>query len=236
VSSEGQSDIGWHAPALSAMTDGAEPPLAAAERPEAGPGPAEGPASPVVLVLGAGLSRRYGGDKLAARLPDGRELGAATLAVACAAWPRVACVVRPGTRMAALAAQSGVQVVECAEAVDGMGHSLAAGVRATRGAGGWVVMLADMPAVRPDTIRAVARALVEGATVAFPVHRGQRGHPVGLHACLGDELTGLRGDEGARAIVARRIDQARPIEVDDPGVLSDIDTPVDLARASQRPD
>lgn len=187
---------------------------------------------PVVLVLGAGLARRFGADKLAARLPDGREVGEATLAVARAAWPAVACVVRPGTRMATLAAAAGVQVIECPEAVDGMGYSLAAGVRATGEAGGWVVMLADMPRVSAATVRAVVLAVQSGARVVLPVFRGSRGHPVGLHRSLRERLLALRGDEGARAVVAGQTDGVVRLDVDDAGILADIDTPADLASSS----
>jgi molybdenum cofactor cytidylyltransferase len=131
--------------------------------------------------------------------------------------------------MAELAAAAGVQVIECPEAVDGMGHSLAAGVRATSEAGGWIVMLGDMPRVQPATVRAIARALQAGATVAIPRHHGRRGHPVGLNRCLGRRLAELRGDEGARSIVAALAGGVVDLDVDDAGVLADIDTPADLA-------
>ena len=227
MSSKGQSDNGRRRPGLS--DDGGAPDPDARGAPTAEERGGRGAAPlPVVLVLGAGLARRFGGDKLAARLPDGREVGAATLAIARAAWPRVACVVRPGTRMAELAAAAGVRVIECPEAVDGMGYSLAAGVRATPDAGGWVVMLGDMPRVSSQTVRTVAEAVRDGATVALPVYRGRRGHPVGLHGRLVDRLVALTGDEGARSVVAALSHEARMLEVEDSGILADIDTPADL--------
>jgi len=182
----------------------------------------------VVLLLAAGLARRFGGDKLSACLPDGRPVGAASLAAACAAWPDVLCVVRPGTAMAGIASQAGVPVVECPEAVDGMGFSLAAGVRASAEAAGWVIALADMPFVLPATVRAVAAAVADGAGIVAPVHGGERGHPVGFRGELGPALAGLRGDEGARTVVAARRDLVQLLPVDDPGILRDIDRPSDL--------
>ena len=83
-----------------------------------------------------------------------------------------------------------------------------------------------MPRVRPGTITAVAGAL-DGHAVAFAQHHGRRGHPVGFGAELYSELTALSGDEGARRLVARY--PAFGVEVDDPGVLIDVDTEADLA-------
>lgn len=183
----------------------------------------------VVVVLAAGLARRFGSDKLGATMADGRVVGAASLANACAAWPRVVCVVRPKTAMVQIAAAAGVATVECPEAVDGMAISLAAGVRATAAAAGWVIVLADMPDVRPDTIRQVIEAVRAGAPIVAPVTQGGRGHPVGFHRALGPELMRLTGDAGARRVVEANRDRLELLPVDDPGILRDIDRPADLA-------
>jgi molybdenum cofactor cytidylyltransferase len=112
-------------------------------------------------------------------------------------------------------------------AVEGTGASIACAVRATPWARGWIVALADMPAIEPDTVQAVRAALLAGAESAAPFHRGRRGHPVGFGAACRAELAALDGDEGARAVLARH-PPAR-LEVDDPGILFDVDTPADLA-------
>jgi molybdenum cofactor cytidylyltransferase len=109
-----------------------------------------------------------------------------------------------------------------------MGVSLAEGVRAASDAHGWVVALADMPYIRPDTVRVIARALAEGAAIAAPAYRGARGHPVGFARRFFDELSALRGDAGAREILHAHPDWVTLYEVDDPGVLRDIDEPSDL--------
>ena len=79
--------------------------------------------------------------------------------------------------------------------------------------------------MQPATLQVVARAL-DQHPVAFAQHTGRRGHPVGFAAELYSELAQLRGDEGARRLVARY--PAHAVEVDDPGVLVDIDTTADL--------
>jgi molybdenum cofactor cytidylyltransferase len=112
----------------------------------------------------------------------------------------------------------------------GMGDSIAAGVRATAHAGGWLVLPGDLPLVAPASLRAVAAALAQ-ASLVLPMYQGARGHPVGFGAEHGDALQTLRGAEGAAAIVRA----ARPLrlDLDDPGIVTDIDTVADLARAER---
>ena len=107
----------------------------------------------------------------------------------------------------------------------GPGTSIAAGVRASFDSAGWLVLPGDMPLVQPSTLIAVARALDHHA-VAYAQHGGRRGHPVGFAAELYPELTELSGDEGARRIIARY--PAFAVDLDDPGILVDIDTEDDL--------
>jgi molybdenum cofactor cytidylyltransferase len=112
-----------------------------------------------------------------------------------------------------------------------MGASLACGVAATKDADGWVIALADMPWTAPATIGSVAVALADGSDIVAPSHRGERGHPVGFARRHCDALTALRGDAGAREIVAAHRDRLALIAVDDPGTVRDVDTPAALAEA-----
>jgi molybdenum cofactor cytidylyltransferase len=110
----------------------------------------------------------------------------------------------------------------------GMGYSIGVGVGARANAGGWLVLPGDMPMVRPTSLRAVAQALSHHPVV-YAQHRGRRGHPVGFAAELYSELVALEGDEGARRLLARYPTHA--VELDDPGVLVDVDTEHDLRHA-----
>lgn len=112
----------------------------------------------------------------------------------------------------------------------GMGDSIAAAVRATRDAPGWLVLPGDLPLVRPETLRAVAEALSR-AEVAVPVFQGQRGHPVGFAAVCGPELQALEGNQGAARVVRARA--AMELGVDDPGAVTDVDTLETLAEAEK---
>jgi molybdenum cofactor cytidylyltransferase len=115
----------------------------------------------------------------------------------------------------------------------GMGDSIAAAVRATAGATGWLVLPADLPLVRPDTLRRVADALVAGAAAVQPQHHGQRGHPVAFAADSRDALLALSGERGAAPVLQglRARGEVRDLVVDDVGTVTDIDTLADLAAA-----
>jgi molybdenum cofactor cytidylyltransferase len=194
-------------------------------------------AQPIVgVLLAAGVGLRY--DPSGARLklleaaPAGPHAGA-PIAVAAlrslrAAIADVIVVVRPPDSAAqellhALLSADGAHLEICTDASAGMGHSLACGVRARSSAAGWVIALADMPAVSAATIAAVRDAIARGHDAAAPMHRGQRGHPVGFGRACREALLALTGDAGARRILAAH--QPLLIEVDDPGCLLDIDTP-----------
>ena len=110
----------------------------------------------------------------------------------------------------------------------GMGDSIAAAVRATPDANGWLVLPGDLPLVRPESLRAIAAALQEHPVV-MPVVQGRRGHPVGFVAALGPALEGLEGPEGAASIV--RAHAAHLLPLDDTGCTTDIDTVADLQAA-----
>jgi molybdenum cofactor cytidylyltransferase len=186
------------------------------------------------ILLAAGYSTRFGSNKLLQALPAGSPDAGVPIALASAkhllaALPQSVAVLRPrAQKLGKLLRDAGCSTVICKNAGEGMGVSLAAGVRAAADANGWVVALADMPYVRPETIRVIARALSEGATIAAPAYRGERGHPVGFARRFLDDLTELRGDAGAREILKAHPDWVTLYEVDDPGVLRDIDEPSDL--------
>jgi molybdenum cofactor cytidylyltransferase len=188
--------------------------------------------APVVgILLAAGSASRFGGDKLAAPLPDGTLVGVAALKHLAAAVDSVIAVARPGDNaMASAFAAHGARVSICPHANDGMGASLAWGVRGAAAAAGWIIALADMPWIDPATIARVVAGIRGGALLAAPQFHGARGHPVGVAARFYGELAALSGDEGAKQLLAARASSVQLIDVNDAGVLRDIDTPADLAR------
>jgi molybdenum cofactor cytidylyltransferase len=191
----------------------------------------------VGILLAAGVGQRFDPSgrrlKLLEPAPAGHHAGV-PLALASArnllnALGTVFAVVRPADddasqqRLHALLSDAGCGLVICEQAREGMGSSLACGVRATAGAVGWVIALADMPAIEPGSIRAVARALTDGYDTAAAFFGERRGHPVGFANSLYAELAALSGDDGARSVLAMQ--PPHRVSVADRGVLLDLDTP-----------
>lgn len=185
------------------------------------------------ILLAAGFSTRFGANKMLHCLPDGTPIAVAAARNILLALPRTIAVVRPGAkRLAQLLRETGCIVVASRNARSGMGASLASGVRASRDADGWVVALADMPFIRPATTGLVADEIEKGGAIVAPSHAGTRGHPVGFARRFREDLLGLTGDEGARALLRRHPEWITLLETDDPGALQDIDTPEDLKSTS----
>jgi molybdenum cofactor cytidylyltransferase len=181
------------------------------------------------ILLAAGASRRFGADKLTHILSDGDQVAVHACRNLLSGTDGVLAVVRPGSEeLAARLHAEGAEVRICNNAEQGMGASLAFGIRARPDAAGWLIALADMPWITPVTIRKLADALRLGSLIAAPCWQGQRGHPVGFSHVLGPNLSALKGDAGAKSVIQAHLEQLRLVDCDDPGVLWDIDKPQDL--------
>lgn len=187
-------------------------------------------AGPIVgILLAAGAGTRFGGDKLLVELDDATPMALAAAHNLLPACERVLAVVRPGRDvLAERLARAGCEVIVNVTSLHGMGHSLAAGVRASLDAAGWLVALADMPFVGADTSARIAAELRGGASIVVPEYCGLRGHPVGFAWHWASQLAALSGDEGARRILAAHPQALVRCTVADPGVVRDIDRPADL--------
>jgi molybdenum cofactor cytidylyltransferase len=193
------------------------------------------------IVLAAGGSSRFGSDKLlhpvtlqGVTLP----LAAHSLLPWLENFEQTTVVVRPGseafrgTIATALGATRSATIhwLVCDDAAQGMAASLACGVRANREAAGWLIGLADMPAVPSSAIEGVRNALLAGADLSATMREGRRGHPVGLASLYRDELLALQGDAGARHLLERDKSNLMQIEIGDNGIFADVDIPGDLHR------
>jgi len=186
-----------------------------------------------ILVPAAGASRRMRGrDKLMEEV-RGRPLLADRVAVALDLDADVLVTVPPGgaARAQALAPLMGPRlwVEEVPDAGEGMAASLRRGAKwaEARGAGAVMVLLPDLPDLTGADLRAVWDAFDGQRILRATAEDGRAGHPVVFPARLLPEMAALRGDEGARVILAAH-DVAR---VALPGcrAVTDLDTPEDWA-------
>ena len=186
------------------------------------------------IILAAGLSRRFGSDKLQADLGGKplvrytsdailglmREIGVADVRL----------VVPPDFRVDI---DPDIMIVTAADHADGLSASLRAGVASLPpDADAAFIFLADMPFPPGAAIlKRMIGPLTQGDAVR-PSWQGRAGHPVLMGRDILAEIPRLTGDGGAKHLIAQG--KCVLVEADDDGVLFDIDMPEDLAAASLR--
>jgi molybdenum cofactor cytidylyltransferase len=193
----------------------------------------------VAILLAAGESRRMGYPKPLLRV-DSESFIARTTGLALGVADQVVIVlgahanrVRP-----AIAQHPRVIVVENRNFVDGQLSSLKVGLAAAidEHADAVIVHLADHPLVSPDTFLAtVAEVGASESPIVVARYCGRRGHPVIFDRSVFAELMAAPEDQGARVVVNAKPERVLYVDVDDPGVVLDLDTPADLANAGLPP-
>jgi molybdenum cofactor cytidylyltransferase len=174
-------------------------------------------AAPVVVVLASGRGERFiasggSGSKLSALLAGKPVLGHTLSAVRA----------------------SGLAWHVEGQGHAGMGDSIAAAIAATQDASGWLILPGDLPLVRPESLQAVAAALMKHSVVV-PRYQGTAGHPVGFAASCREALLQLAGAQGAAPVVRaqRALNAVADVDLDDIGIVTDIDTVQALAEAER---
>lgn len=114
----------------------------------------------------------------------------------------------------------------------GMASSLIKGVSALIDSDAVVVCLGDMPMVQSSTIDKLVGAFKNHPDKALyiPTYGGKRGNPVLIARRLFDSILSLTGDTGARVLARQFPDTVMEIPIDNPQILTDIDTPDDLQK------
>jgi molybdenum cofactor cytidylyltransferase len=183
------------------------------------------------VILAAGGARRFGGNKLVAEL-DGRPLldHAVEAMLAVPAIERVVVVLGANAAdVEAGADLSGTGPVTCEDWEEGIAASLRAGVQALADADAIVVTLGDQPFITPRAIAAIVDQIDSGAPAARATYEGRPGHPVLIKRELFDAVRSLRGDSGARDLLADA--GVRELECGHLCRADDVDTPADLEAA-----
>lgn len=180
------------------------------------------------IVLAAGRSSRLGSPKALARLDGKTFVERAVESLRVGASAEVCVVVGPPHARAIEAALPGVTVVHNPSPERGMLSSLQIGLAFARERGADTVLfsLVDHPRVRPDTVEKLLAGWSGSRRRALrPVFGGRGGHPVVLSADAVTDLLAAAPTASIRDVLGALDD----LEVDDPGVVDDIDVPADLA-------
>ena len=185
------------------------------------------------LILAAGLSRRFGdGHKLLADLEGKPVVRHVVEKVAASSADPVLLVTGHQADLVARAAGNGVRIVHNPSFAEGLAASLRAGLGALpAGLDGVLICLGDMPDVRTETFEKLIAAFnpTEYRAICLPVLNGKRGNPALWGAQFLPDLMRLEGDAGARSLLLPYAEWVCEVQVDDPGILLDYDTPGALA-------
>ena len=93
---------------------------------------------------------------------------------------------------------------------------------------GFAFLPVDCPAVAEATVEQLAQAFANRAPetlFVIPRKADKRGHPVFAARAIAEELLTLQPTDEARSIVHRYVPRTEYVDVTDPGIFADIDTP-----------
>ena len=180
------------------------------------------------VVMAAGNARRFGDNKLAARL-EGRSLIRRTLeAVPPETFDTVA-VVTQYEEILKLAGEFGFTPVRNVHPDFGLSRTIALGLTALGDCDGAMFLVSDQPLLRRESVAALAALWRRHPDrLAALGHGGVRGNPCIFPSRLFPELMALTGDHGGASVIRRHEEELMLLEVPS-RELADADTPEGLA-------
>lgn len=181
------------------------------------------------VVPAAGRSSRFGGMKLLADIAGEPLLNHTLGSLLESGVDPVVVVISQAAPLDAvpLVSHAHVRTVVNRDPSRGMFSSIQCGLSVAK-ADAIVVLPADMPFVQPATVSLVVRTCVETNRVIVPVFNGRRGHPVGIPGGLRDGLLMMPPDRSLKDALAALGEELLLVDVNDEGVVRDVDVKSDL--------
>ena len=190
------------------------------------------------LLLASGFSRRFGSPKLLHRLPSGHTIINTTIEALQASGCRFVVAIREDDEpLYDHISTLDVEVIRVTKAQQGLSSVIAEATSIINlKKADWLgICLGDMPFINPKTFTSLT-AHISPNTIARPRYQGKFGHPVLFGSEHFNALKQLQGDDGAKSVIKMYLSALRPIDVDDPMILHDIDQPNDLAKPAVPPE
>ncbi|MEO8295965.1 MAG: nucleotidyltransferase family protein [Gemmatimonadota bacterium] len=196
------------------------------------------------IVLAAGLSHRFGSDKLVASLGEKPVLAHVLHVISQARDADLLAggVVITGPHsplLDSMIAASGLERLTNPDPASGLSHSLLLGLGLLADrypqADGALVCAGDQPGIRLSTIEAIVTKWLRNETpVVRPRYLAEKevpGHPVLIGRDVWKLASALQGDVGFGAILKKYPELVTTVDI--PGPNPDIDTPDDLRRFAE---
>jgi len=184
------------------------------------------------VILAAGRGTRLGGRKLELPWRDHPTVLDATLATYASLADSVVVVLgHEAARLRPIAERHGAQVAINTHYDAGMLSSVQCGLGAVGEVDAVWLTPGDLPDVQPATVATLRAAWQPGDGLVIPICGDRRGHPLMLAADLIATVSELDPEVGLRQLRQRVPDRVRLLPVDDPGILTDLDTPDDYLRS-----
>ena len=191
------------------------------------------------LILAAGKSRRFGSQKLLYPLVKQEPMLITTVKNCLKVFEQVSVIIpTDDTELRSLLHQYPVNIVDNPDRDLGMSASIKHGLRDSDEVNAYIIMLADMPLVKTETLAQINQALFDNnhaisaaQRIVVPFYNGTKGNPVAFGCAYKDELLSIEGDKGARELIKKYSQYILAIDSDDVGITLDIDDQAALSRA-----
>ena len=189
------------------------------------------------VVLAGGTSSRMGANKLTAEW-QGTPIIRRTVEAALASHATGVHVVTGHDADAVRADLAGLDctIVHNPNYSEGLSTSLRAGLKTVPGYDGAIVLLGDMPEIAPALIDRMVAAFSpdDGRAIVVATRGGKRGNPVLWARRFFADMEQITGDTGAKHLIGENEDVVAEVEAETDAVLTDIDTPEELAALRRR--
>lgn len=188
----------------------------------------------IAVVPAAGRSERFGSSKLVADIDGAPMLERTIRSLLDGGLPRVIVVIAPDAELDTVSSlrDRRVRTAVNTDPARGMFSSVQAGIAAARARDVIVLLPGDMPFVRAQTVaRVVTRAKKTPGAIVLPTCGGKHGHPIAIPHTLREAILSAGADQTLKDVLAAANTTRIEIDVDDPGVLRDVDTVKDLRSA-----
>lgn len=194
------------------------------------------------LVPAAGKSHRMGRPKLVLPLADGRSVIETVITALQEGGAGPILLIVPPTdepgaaELVQLGKRSGAIIVTCQKSTADMKETVLLGVgHLEPGVPGILLTPGDSPGTTADLVDRVRRAFEEDLeSVTIPTFQAKRGHPIALPWSVCERIAKLPPDQGINALIRDPATRVREIQVDQPGITDDLDTPDDYRRWLER--